>query len=279
MAAALLRPKFESKLDSDPGAAADEASAAVPAEIPPRVVDRVAAEVLGALKANAGALDSLLRRRLVGVWRRAAEGRAWGDEDGLGGGLEEVRAEVRRTATVVGPMAAVNRDVHGTPYSQMLCDEATAALVGYRRQHRSSEFPFWMGQDNARVGEGHGRGRGWEKNWNMERGNEGARLRNVDVSYLAWALRYERNGIMFMPNPNYCVSNNHPLTYARMGFCATRRLIAPSSEASKSAPRASCPSRPGQLVCHSMCSLILVGAPHALANSDCRCLTASVCAS
>ena len=75
MAAALLRPKFESKLDSDPGAAADEASAAVPAEIPPRVVDRVAAEVLGALKANAGALDSLLRRRLVGVWRRAAEGR------------------------------------------------------------------------------------------------------------------------------------------------------------------------------------------------------------
>ena len=35
-----------------------------------------ALEVLGASEANAGALNSLLRRRRVGAWRRAAEGRA-----------------------------------------------------------------------------------------------------------------------------------------------------------------------------------------------------------
>ena len=45
--------------------------------------------------------------------------------------------------------------------------------------------------------------------------HKGSQLKDVDLSYLAWAIGYKRSGMKFAPNPDYGVSDNHPLAYER----------------------------------------------------------------
>ena len=45
--------------------------------------------------------------------------------------------------------------------------------------------------------------------------HKGSQLKDVELSYLAWAIGYKRIGMKFAPNPDYGVSDNHPLAYER----------------------------------------------------------------
>ena len=46
--------------------------------------------------------------------------------------------------------------------------------------------------------------------------HKGSQLKDVELSYLAWAIGYKRSGMKFAPNPDYCVSDNHPLAYEKI---------------------------------------------------------------
>ena len=46
--------------------------------------------------------------------------------------------------------------------------------------------------------------------------HKGARLRDVDLSCLTCAIGYKRSAMKFTPNPDYGVSDNHPLAYTRI---------------------------------------------------------------
>ena len=46
--------------------------------------------------------------------------------------------------------------------------------------------------------------------------HKGASLKDMDLLYLAWAIGYKRSGMKFAPNPDYCVSDSHPLAYEKI---------------------------------------------------------------
>ena len=62
--------------------------------------------------------------------------------------------------------------------------------------------------------------------------HKGASLKDMDLLYLAWAIGYKRSGMKFAPNPDYCVSDSHPLAYeyartwrGAAGRAARRRCV------------------------------------------------------
>ena len=46
--------------------------------------------------------------------------------------------------------------------------------------------------------------------------HKSAHLRDVDLSYLTWAIEYKRSGMTLTPNPDYGVSENHLLASTRI---------------------------------------------------------------
>ena len=46
--------------------------------------------------------------------------------------------------------------------------------------------------------------------------HKGSQLKDVELSYLAWAIGYKRSCMKFAPNPDYGVSDNHPLAYEKI---------------------------------------------------------------
>ena len=94
--------------------------------------DAVRASMHLSLTAAPDHVDTLLRKRLVRVWKWAAAGAIMTgapEECGLGAGLDAVAPAVARTAARLGRMAAVNQEVHGALYSQILIKQAVHLLA------------------------------------------------------------------------------------------------------------------------------------------------------